>query len=103
MGGRIDILMDGFRFFTLGALVLALASVLLLMRAGWHVLPELASGVFVFGVLIGTVGGVLSGAWCYFIALSNCAPGDALLGGPLGFGLGVLWFAYWWWCEARPD
>ncbi len=95
--------MDGFRIVTAVTLVFALASALLLLRLGRTVLPELVSGGFVFGLLVGTVSSVLTGAWCYFVAGNSCLPGDALLGGPFGFGLGVLWFSYWWWQEASPD
>ena len=80
-----------------------LAFLFLFATQGWRARPELVPGAFVFGLLVGTVSGVFSGAWCYFIAASACVPGDALLGGPFGFGLGALWFMYWWWCEARPD
>jgi hypothetical protein len=96
--------MHAFRLFTATTLVLAvLAFLMLFVHQGRRALPELVSGAFVFGVLVGTVSAVLSGAWCYFIAAAACIPGDALLGGPFGFGLGVLWFSFWWWREARPD
>lgn len=96
--------MDGFRITTAATLVLALALFLLLLASqGRSARQELVPGAFVFGLLVGTVSGVLGGAWCYFILGDGCAPGDGLLGGPFGFGLGALWFMYWWWHEARPD
>jgi len=75
----------------------------ILLHQGRKAASELVPGAFVFGLLVGTVGGLLGGAWCYFIAAARCAPGDALLGGPMGFAIGVLWFLFWWWHEARPD
>ena len=95
--------MEVFRIATATALLCALVSGLLLLRPGRAVLSELVSGGFVFGVLVGTVTSLLSGAWCYFVPGNGCLPGDALLGGPFGFSIGVLWFSYWWWHEARPD
>jgi hypothetical protein len=96
--------MYGFRFATVILLALAAVAFLaLLAYPGRRLLDELVSGAFVFGLLVGTVSGLLSGAWCYFAARGACVPGDALLGGPMGFALGVLWFAFWWWREAKPD
>ncbi len=93
-------------FAMLTAVIVVLALVLLLallVQQGRRLLSEILSGAFVFGVLVGTMGGLLGGAWCYFVPGVACVPGEALLGGPFGFGLGVLWFMFWWWREARPD
>lgn len=96
--------MYGFRITTAATLALALVLFLLLLASqGRRAMTDLVSGACVFGVLLGTLSGLLGAAWCYFIAREACAPGDALLGGPFGFGLGALWFMYWWWHEARPN
>jgi hypothetical protein len=104
VGDSIETLMHGFRLTTGSMLVLAIVLFLaLLAHQGRRALPELVPGAFVFGLLVGTVSALLSAAWCYFVAGAACVPGDALLGGPMGFALGVLWFLFWWWHEARPD
>jgi hypothetical protein len=96
--------MFGFRIATAALLLLAVGVFLLVLALqGRRALHELVPGAFVFGLLVGTVTALLGGAWCYFYATAVCIPGDALLGGPMGFALGALWFLFWWWQEARPD